>query len=221
MHGSWEESSGWLSHTMQGAAKPQQFTRGYMSFSIHVRHEHFSGVVTVKYAAMVRAHGAGSVPSPENLVLVHRELHGCRTGATLSQLVDVTVPLFFLSFSCNEHAGTQILERLDLDDSLIAHQHVSANSNALLAFHCSLATAPERLVLLTTQGAAQPFQAAPFHAAKRPKQPRRVPCRGVPALKAFLSLVTCSQHGRGCASVWAREGMQRWLPLRSLPRARS
>lgn len=50
-------------------------------------------------------------------------------------------------------SGTQILERLDLDDSLIGHQHMAANPDAPdMAHHSALAASPERIVLLTTQG---------------------------------------------------------------------
>ncbi len=67
-------------------------------------------------------------------------------------------PLSLTTFSASHrswlgHAGTQILERLDLDDSLIGHQHMAANPDAPdTAFHSALAASPERMVLLTTQG---------------------------------------------------------------------
>lgn len=49
--------------------------------------------------------------------------------------------------------GTQILERLELDDSLVGHQHMAANPGAPeTAHHSALAASPERIVLLTTQG---------------------------------------------------------------------
>ncbi|CAL8466179.1 g5715 [Coccomyxa elongata] len=49
--------------------------------------------------------------------------------------------------------GTQILERLELDDSLVGHQHMAANPSAPeTAHHSALAASPERIVLLTTQG---------------------------------------------------------------------
>ena len=50
--------------------------------------------------------------------------------------------------------GTAVLERLELDDCLIGHQHLS-NASGLPepAYHAAVASSPERLLLLTTQGA--------------------------------------------------------------------
>ena len=49
-------------------------------------------------------------------------------------------------------AGTQVLERLDLDDSLIPNQHLAVPGSSELSYTSSLASAPERMMLLTTQG---------------------------------------------------------------------
>jgi hypothetical protein len=51
-------------------------------------------------------------------------------------------------------AGSAVLERLELDDCLIGHQHL-ANPAGLPepAYHAAVAASPERLLLLTTQGA--------------------------------------------------------------------
>jgi len=44
------------------------------------------------------------------------------------------------------------LERLDLDDSLIPNQHLANPGSSELSYTSSLASAPERMMLLTTQG---------------------------------------------------------------------
>ena len=61
-------------------------------------------------------------------------------------------------------AGTQVLERLDLDDSLIPNHHLAIPGSSELSYTSSLASAPERMMLLTTRGdimllcnASQPF----------------------------------------------------------------
>jgi hypothetical protein len=59
----------------------------------------------------------------------------------------------FIYFIHCMHAGTQVLERLDLDDSMLCHQHLMSKSGVPEpAYHASLAAAPDRVVLLTTQG---------------------------------------------------------------------
>ena len=52
-------------------------------------------------------------------------------------------------------SGGQVLERLDLDDCLIGHQHL-ANAAGLPepSYAWALAASPERMLLLTTQGPA-------------------------------------------------------------------
>ena len=45
-----------------------------------------------------------------------------------------------------------MLERLDLDDSLIPNQHLASPGSSELSYTSSLASAPERMMLLTTQG---------------------------------------------------------------------
>lgn len=49
-------------------------------------------------------------------------------------------------------AGTQLRERMDLDDSLIPNQHLVLPGSSELSYTSSLASAPERMMLLTTQG---------------------------------------------------------------------
>lgn len=45
-----------------------------------------------------------------------------------------------------------MLEHLDLDDSLIPNQHLAVPGSSELSYTSSLASAPERMMLLTTQG---------------------------------------------------------------------
>ena len=45
-----------------------------------------------------------------------------------------------------------MLERLDLDDSLIPNQHLAIPGSSELSYTSSLASAPERIMVLTTQG---------------------------------------------------------------------
>ena len=45
-----------------------------------------------------------------------------------------------------------MLERLDLDDSLIPNQHLALPGSSELSYTSVLASAPERMMLLTTQG---------------------------------------------------------------------
>lgn len=45
-----------------------------------------------------------------------------------------------------------MLERLDLDDLLIPNQHLAFPGSSEMSYTSSLAAAPERIMLLTTQG---------------------------------------------------------------------
>lgn len=61
-----------------------------------------------------------------------------------------------------------MLERLDLDDSLIPNQHLAVPGSSELSYTSVLASAPERMMLLTTQG----DPATRHHAFLRPLTPR-------------------------------------------------